>query len=89
MPISPTVKAAADLLGLEPLSLANEGKMLFVVKNRTAEKLLAKLQAHPLGRKAAIIGTVESGAGEVIMKTVYGGKRLVDLPAGIPLPRIC
>lgn len=89
LPISPAVKAAADLLGLEALSLANEGKMLFVVKNKTAEKLLAKLQAHPLGRKAAIVGTVEAGAGEVIMKTMYGGKRLVDLPAGIPLPRIC
>ncbi|MCW3490326.1 hydrogenase expression/formation protein HypE [Dethiobacter alkaliphilus] len=89
LPIRPQVKAAADMLGLDPLTLANEGKMVFVVQKDSAAELLSMLKAHPLGADAVIIGTVASGSGEVLMKTEAGGTRLVEMPAGIPVPRIC
>ncbi|MBS4031760.1 MAG: hydrogenase expression/formation protein HypE [Clostridiales bacterium] len=89
LPVRPAVKAAADMLGLDPLSLANEGKLLFVVKEGFASELLDLLQTHPLGPDAAIIGTVASGNGDVLLRTEPGGTRFVEMPAGIPLPRIC
>ena len=89
LPVRPQVKAAADMLGLDPINLANEGKMLFVVQKDSATQILNLLKAHPLGADAAIIGTVSSGSGEVLLRTEAGGTRLVEMPAGNPLPRIC
>ncbi|MCL5982223.1 MAG: hydrogenase expression/formation protein HypE [Firmicutes bacterium] len=89
LPVSPEVKAASELLGLEPLYLANEGKMVLVVEEQAAEAVCSGLRAHPLGRKAEIIGRVERGSGSVWLRTILGGTRAVDMPAGLPLPRIC
>lgn len=89
LPVRPEVRAAAEMLGLDPLSLANEGKLLIVTQGGFAADVLSKIQKHPLGRGAAIIGSVASGEGEVLLRTRSGGTRFVEMPAGIPLPRIC
>jgi len=84
------VKGACELLGLDPLYVANEGKLIAIVAPESAEKILAAMRAHPLGRGAAIIGSVqESNPGLVTMRTVLGTTRIVDMLAGDQLPRIC
>jgi hydrogenase expression/formation protein HypE len=90
IPISEEVKGACEILGLDPLYVANEGKLLAIVPANTAGSVLAAMKAHPLGAKAAIIGEVtEAHPGFVIMKTRVGGTRVVDMLAGEQLPRIC
>lgn len=90
IPISEDVKGACEILGLDPLHVANEGKLLAIVPRDEAEKVLAALQAHPLGRAAAIIGeVVGEHSGMVTMKTRVGGTRIVDMLSGEQLPRIC
>lgn len=90
LPVAPQVRGVCDILGLDPLYVANEGKLLAVVAPEAAEALLACMHRHPLGQQAAIIGTVEQGeAGRVRMKTVVGGMRVVEMLAGEQLPRIC
>jgi hydrogenase expression/formation protein HypE len=89
LPIRPEVKAASELLGLDPLYLANEGKMVIVVDENVAHNVCSALRAHPLGRDAEIIGRVEKGNGSVWLRTRLGGTRAVEMPAGLPLPRIC
>jgi hydrogenase expression/formation protein HypE len=89
-PLREEVKGFCEILGLDPLYLANEGKIVIVVPAAAAEKALAALAAHPLGRAAAIIGAVAPGpAGRVVMQTHFGGKRIVDMLVGEQLPRIC
>lgn len=89
-PLREEVKGFCEILGLDPLYLANEGKVVIVVPAAAAEKALAALAAHPLGRAAAIIGAVAPGpAGRVVMQTHFGGKRIVDMLVGEQLPRIC
>lgn len=84
------VKGACELLGLDPLYVANEGKLIAIVAPEAAEKIVAAMRGHPLGRDAAIIGTVrESNSGLVTMRTVLGTTRIVDMLAGDQLPRIC
>jgi len=90
IPQDPVVEAAAEILGVDPLYLANEGKLLAVVAAEDAEKALAALRSHPLGKQAAIIGTVDHDPHQMVrMKTLMGGHRLVDWLTGDPLPRIC
>jgi len=89
LPIRPEVRAAAELLGLDPLYLPNEGKMILVVEQEVAAAVRSALREHPLGREAEIIGQVERGAGNVWLHTILGGTRSVEMPAGLPLPRIC
>ncbi|MEM9878336.1 MAG: hydrogenase expression/formation protein HypE [Pseudomonadota bacterium] len=90
IPIKRTVDAACELLGVDPLYLANEGKLIAIVDGSDAETALAALKAHPLGQDAAIIGTVtDDFNGFVQMKTPLGGRRMVDWLTGDPLPRIC
>ncbi len=90
IPVSPAVAAACDMLGLDVLSVANEGKMIAIVAADAADAALEALRGHPLGRGAACIGRVTAGApGQVVLHTAVGGARLVDLPAGELLPRIC
>jgi hydrogenase expression/formation protein HypE len=89
LPVRPEVKAAGELLGLDPLYLANEGKMVLVVEGKASDAVCERLRAHPLGREAEIIGRVEKGAGSVWLRTSLGGTRALDMPAGLPLPRIC
>ena len=88
--VDPDVRAACELLGLDPLVVANEGKLVAVVAEPAAENVLTALQDHPLGVKAAPVGFVgESGPGRVVLETRTGGRRLVELPYGEELPRIC
>ena len=78
------------ILGLDPLFVANEGKLLAFVAPEIAEQVLDRIRKHPLGAQAAIIGTVDHGeAGRVRMETVIGGMRAVEMLAGEQLPRIC
>ncbi|MDJ0462614.1 hydrogenase expression/formation protein HypE [Streptomyces sp. H27-C3] len=90
LPIPQTVRDACSLLGLDPLQVANEGKLLAFVPAESADEVLAALRAHPLGRSACRIGTcVADHPGMVVAKTALGGNRVVGLPIGEQLPRIC
>jgi hydrogenase expression/formation protein HypE len=90
VPLQPAVKAACEMLGMDPLYVANEGKLVAIVKGEVADEVLAAMQSHPLGQEATIIGRVVSEhPGMVVSKTGIGGSRVVDLPAGELLPRIC
>ncbi len=90
IPVSPQVDAACEFLGLDPLYVANEGKLVAICAQEDAELLLATMRAHPLGMNAARIGTVIDDAhGFVQMQTRFGGRRIVDWLSGEQLPRIC
>jgi hydrogenase expression/formation protein HypE len=90
IPVSPAVASACEFLGLDPLYVANEGKLVAIVAPEDAERALAALQAHPLGRDAAIIGTVQADPHQFVqMTTRLGGRRIVDWLSGEQLPRIC
>ncbi|ACD96656.1 hydrogenase expression/formation protein HypE [Trichlorobacter lovleyi] len=90
LPVHPQVQGVCGILGLDPLYVANEGKLLAIVAPELAEALLARMQRHHLGHRAAIIGTVEAGEpGRVRMRTTVGGMRVVEMLAGEQLPRIC
>lgn len=89
IPVSPGVAGAAEMLGLDPLYLANEGKVVVVAKARESREIVAWMRSHPLGRGAGIIGEVRKGWGEVYLKTAFGGTRLIEMLSGQPLPRIC
>ena len=89
VPVSPEVRGASDLLGIDPLVIANEGKAVIGVRPGAADAVLAALRAHPLGRDAARIGRcLEQHAGTVILDTGFG-RRILAEPEGEPLPRIC
>lgn len=90
LPVRPEVAAACELLGLDPLYVANEGKLVAVVAADAADSVLAAMRAHPLGRDAALIGeVVEDDHRFVQMTTSFGGGRIVDWLSGEQLPRIC
>jgi len=90
LPINPAVAAACEFLGLDPLYVANEGKLLAIVAPDDADAALAALRAHPLGARAAHIGTVQADTHRFVqMTTTLGGRRIVDWLNGDPLPRIC
>jgi hydrogenase expression/formation protein HypE len=90
VPVDDPVKGLCEMLGFDPLYLANEGKVLIVVGFEEAEKVLEVLRTHPLGRQAAIIGEiVPEKKNIVIIHTLIGGKRILDMPSGQQLPRIC
>ena len=90
VPVRPEVAAACELLGLDPLYVANEGKLVAIVAPEAAERLLAAMRAHPLGAQAAIIGEVVADERQFVqMTTSFGGGRIVDWLAGEQLPRIC
>lgn len=89
LPVNPRVGEIAEVLGLDPLYLANEGKFLAIVTESQAEILLGLLQNHPLGRLAKVVGVVKKGKGDVFLKTPLGGTRELNLMTGMSLPRIC
>jgi hydrogenase expression/formation protein HypE len=90
IPFKPDVLAACEVLGLDPLYMANEGKLIAICDGRDADRLLAAMRGHPLGRDAAIIGEVVADPDAFVqMETRFGGARIVDWLAGDPLPRIC
>ena len=90
IPVRPQVRAACDMLGLEPLYCANEGKLLAVVAPEDTERVLSRMRELPEGADAAVIGTVsDRHPGRVVMKTAFGGTRILQKLAGAQLPRIC
>ncbi|MEO6700441.1 MAG: hydrogenase expression/formation protein HypE [Jatrophihabitantaceae bacterium] len=90
IPVPPEVANACGLLGLDPMYVANEGKLVAIVPRESADELLAAMRSHPLGRSAAVIGEcVEGHPGMVTARTGFGGTRVVDVPIGEQLPRIC
>ncbi len=90
IPIRPAVRGLCGILGLDPLYVANEGKLVACVAPERADEALAALRRHPAGADAAIIGVVEAGTpGRVRMRTAVGGARVVEMLAGEQLPRIC
>ncbi|MBB4286466.1 hydrogenase expression/formation protein HypE [Roseospira goensis] len=90
VPVTPAVRGACELLGLDPLTVANEGKLVAICPPGRADDLVAAMRAHPLGREAARIGTVIEDADRLVqLETALGGRRVVDWLAGEQLPRIC
>ena len=90
VPLRPAVKAACEMLGMDPFYVANEGKLVAIIAGEVAEEVLASMHSHPFGQEAAMIGRVVADhPGMVLSKTGIGGSRVVDLPAGELLPRIC
>ena len=90
IPVRDTVRAACELLGFDPLYVANEGKLVAVVDSQAAEKILSKMQKNEQGTQAAIIGEVVADhPGKVVMKTQFGSSRIISMLAGELLPRIC
>ena len=89
LPVTPQVRAASELLGIDPLHVANEGKAILGVRPEAADAVLQAVRAHALGRDAAIVGTcTDERIGAVILDTGFG-RRLVTETEGDPLPRIC
>jgi hydrogenase expression/formation protein HypE len=90
IPVKPAVSAACEMLGFDPLYVANEGKLLAIVGKDHADMLLAAMKGHPFGKDAAIIGTVtDSTSDHVTLKTTFGTTRMIDMLSGEMLPRIC
>lgn len=90
IPVRPAVAGACEILGLDPLTIANEGKLLAIVAPKAADAALAALRSHPLGAQACLIGEVlAEPPGLVFMRTGLGGTRVLDMLVGDPLPRIC
>jgi hydrogenase expression/formation protein HypE len=90
LPVRPEVNGACEILGIDPLYVANEGKLAAVVAPEAANAALDALRSHPLGAEAAVVGEVrDDPPGMVLLETAFGGSRVVDMLAGDPLPRIC
>ncbi len=90
LPVKDDVRGACEILGLDPLFAANEGKLVAFVPEEHADAAVAAMRAHPLGRDAVCIGSVtELHPGHVLLQTPYGTSRVLDLPLNEPLPRIC
>ncbi len=90
IPVTEEVQGACEILGLDPLYIANEGKLIAIVPDDEAENVLSVMRSHPNGREATVIGkVVDAHPGIVVMKTTVGGSRVVDMLSGEQLPRIC
>lgn len=90
IPVDTPVRGLCEILGFDPLYLANEGKVLFVISRDESAKLLDILKKEKEGKHSSVIGEIINGAGgRVILKTVIGGRRIIDMPSGLQLPRIC
>ena len=90
IPVRAEVRGASELLGIDPMYVACEGRLVAVVPGEDADRAVAALRGHPLGEQAAVIGRVRAEQpGIVQLKTAFGGTRIVDLLVGDPLPRIC
>jgi hydrogenase expression/formation protein HypE len=90
VPVPESVRAGCELLGLDPLYVANEGKLVALVPPEAESPILEAMHAHPLGQEAATIGHVTSAhPGRVVLQTTLGARRIVDMLTGAQLPRIC
>jgi hydrogenase expression/formation protein HypE len=88
--VRPEVVGASELLGIDPMYVASEGRLVAVAPPEQADAALAALRAHPLGAGAAVVGEVrDDPPGIVLLRTTFGGTRIVDMLVGDPLPRIC
>jgi hydrogenase expression/formation protein HypE len=88
LPFRRSVRSAAGMLGIDPLEVANEGKVVMGVPAADVDAILAALRSHKYGRDAAVVGTVIRGS-HVIMETAIGGERFIEPPMGDPVPRVC
>jgi hydrogenase expression/formation protein HypE len=89
IPIPKGVRSACDMLGLDPLEIGNEGKVILGVVKEKADEILTALKRHTLGKNAAIVGDVSDNIKGVVLETTVGGKRILNKPIGDPVPRIC
>jgi hydrogenase expression/formation protein HypE len=90
LPVRPPVQGACDLLGLDPLTVANEGKLVLFCPAEDAEAVLTAVGSHEYGASAALIGEVRADdPGMAVLSTRLGGQRVIDMPVGEDLPRIC
>ena len=89
IPVPGGVQSACDMLGIDPLEIGNEGKVVLGVVKQKAEDVLAVMRKHPFGKHAAIIGEATSTVHGVVLETTVGGKRILHKPLGDPVPRIC
>jgi len=89
IPIPKGVRSACDMLGIDPLEIGNEGKVVFGVVKEKADEVLETIKKHPLGKNAAIIGEATDTIKGVVLETTIGGKRNLHKPIGDPVPRIC
>jgi hydrogenase expression/formation protein HypE len=89
IPVVDPVRSACDLLGIDPYEIGNEGKAILAVASGAEEEVLSAIRSDRYGKDAAIIGRAEKGPARVILRTVVGGKRIMDPPYGDPIPRIC
>jgi len=89
IPVSDEVQTASEILGIDPLELANEGKVVLAVTAESAEEVLSALRSDPLGREAEIVGEFTADFDGVVVKTEIGGLRYLPMPIGDPVPRIC
>jgi len=90
IPVKDEVRGVCELLGMDPLYMANEGKMIVILPAESADAVLEKIKSHPFGTNARIIGDVtDKQPGRVIIKTITGGSRILDMLSGDQLPRIC
>jgi hydrogenase expression/formation protein HypE len=90
LPVRDEVRGACEILGLDPLYVANEGKLIGIVAPEVADRMVAQMRQHPLGQEARIIGEVQAEPqGLVILMTTFGGTRIIDMLVGEQLPRIC
>jgi hydrogenase expression/formation protein HypE len=89
IPLKDAVVNACDLLGIDALSIGNEGKAVIACVPDMADEIVRVLRSHPLGRDAAVIGYATSGSKRVVMRTTVGGRRILEPPVGDPVPRIC
>jgi hydrogenase expression/formation protein HypE len=88
IPVRKNVRSAAGMLGIDPLEVANEGKVVMGVPAACVDAVLDALHSHKYGKDAAVVGTVTKGA-HVIMETAIGGERFIEPPLGDPVPRVC
>ena len=90
VPVNREVRGACDLLGIDPLTMANEGKLILFCRTVDAERVLAAMKRHSLGKNACVIGEVkDKPKGMALLRTAIGGERIIDMPTGEDLPRIC
>ena len=89
IPIPKGVRSACDMLGIDPLEIGNEGKVVIGVVKEKADDVLTEIKKHPLGKNAVIIGEATDKVKGVVLKTTVGGKRNLHKPIGDPVPRIC
>jgi len=89
IPIRKDVKAACEMLGIDPLQVGNEGKIIIGVVPEMADEVLRELRRHRKGRDAQVIGEVTGKGRMVILDTLVGGRRILSRPVGDPIPRIC